>query len=342
MLRTLRTGFLFTGLALLLATGCGHKIKECKAGVVYKPSDVVARVNGQTMVWDQLEKRARNYLKEEVESNKIFIPSSGEEKALEFYRRKALTLFVNKTVLVDEAKRLHIEVSATERQKIVMEMESLLKERHLATSLDDFFKKSPLGEKETRREFEDGLLVDKVIQGSVRDKIAITDADREALAGEIIAKRKDAKNKADELRRKLQKGADFAMMMKECAAEDDKRIVAGDLGELQRGKVPDKAIEDAAFTQKLNEIGPVIEANRGYMVLKVTAHTAAKAAAGTTPAVPETAHVSSICVRMPPMLKSADMDRVVQGRKFDKSVMEFLKALRAKAQIETIYKDLAF
>ena len=342
MLRTLRTGLLFAGLALLLSSGCSRKIREYKPGIAYTPTEAVARVDGQKMTWEQVEKRARNFLKDETESRTLFVPQGGEEKALEFFRRKAITLFVNKTVMLGEAKRRGIEVSAADRQKFATELEGLIKERGVATSLDDFFKKSPLGEKDIRREFEDGLLVDKLIQEAVRSKIKVTESDREALVTEVIAQRKDAKLKADELRTRLQKGTDFATLLKDNTKGSDKRVIGGDMGELVRGRLGDKQIEDAVFIQKVNEIGPVLDTSRGYMLIRVTARTLGKPAFGVTPAVPESVHASFINVRSPPLLKGKDMDRVIQERKFGKELNDLLKSLRAKAKIETIYKDLVF
>ena len=341
-LRTLRTGLLLTGLTLLLASGCSRKIREYTPGIVYKPTEAVARVDGQKITWDQMDKRARNYLKDEVEAKTLFVPQGGEEKALEFFRRKALTLFVNKTVMMEDAKRRGIEVTPADRQKFVTEMEGLLKDRHIATSLDEFFKKSPLGEKETRREFEDGLLVDKLIQEAVRSKIVVAESDRESLTTEIIARRKEARQKADELRAQLLKGTDFATLLKDSTKGDDKRIIGGDMGEVVRGRLGDKQVEDSIFAQKVNEVGQVLDSSRGYLLIHVTSRTPGKAAVGATPAIPESVHASFINVRTPSMLKGKDMDRVIQSRKFDQELAELLKSLRAKAKIETIYKDLAF
>ena len=166
--------------------------------------------------------------------------------------------------------------------------------------------------------------------------------DRESLTAEIITKRKEAKMKADELRAQLQKGADFATLLKDNTKSEDKRVVGGDLGDITRGRLGDKQLDDAVFAQKINEIGPVLDNSRGYMLIKVTAHTAAKAAAGATPATPETVRASFISVRTPPMLRGKDMDRVIQERKFSRDLADLLKSLRAKAKIETIYKDLVF
>ena len=90
------------------------------------------------------------------------------------------------------------------------------------------------------------------------------------------------------------------------------------------------------------EILTVLDTARGFMIIHVSSHTAAKAAVGTTPAVPESVHASFISVRTPPMLKSKEMDRVLQERKFEKQLGDLIKTLRAKAKIETIYKDLVF
>ncbi len=336
----LRPCLLLMTLTMLLASGCDQKIKESKPGVVYKPNDIAVRVNGQKLTWDQMEKRARNYLKDETEAKTLYIPPGGEEKAMEFFRHKAITLFVNKTVLMDEANRRGLKVSAADRQKFVREMEGLLKERGMASSLDEFFQKSPLGEKETRREFEDGLLVDKLIQQGIRDTIVVVDKDREELTTEIIAKRKDARQKADALRAQLLKGADYALLSKEIASSEDKRLASGDLGELTRDKISDKQIADALFSQKVNEIGPVLETGRGYLLLRVTARTPAKGTAGAAGATPESVRASFISVRTPPLMKSKEMERVLQERKFNKTMSDLLLSLRSKAKIETIYKDL--
>ena len=342
MLRNLRSGLLFAGLALILVSGCSRKIREYTPGIVYEPNETVLRVSGQKMTWDQVDKRAHYYLKDEIDNKTLFIPQGGEEKALEFFRRKAMTIFVNKTLMLEDAKKRGIEVTPADRQKFITEMEGMLKERRIASSLEEFFKKAPLGEKETRHEFEDGLVVDKLIQEAVKSKITVTEADREALTTEIIAKRRDPNQKADELHTQLLKGADFATVLKDASKDAEKRIVGGDMGEVARGRLGDKQIEDALFSQKANENGPVLDTSRGYLIIRVASHTAAKAAAGATPAIPESVHASYINVRTPPMLKGKDMDRVVQARKFDKNLADLLKSLRAKAKVETIYKDLAF
>jgi len=338
-LRTVPVGLLVTGLFLALSTGCNRKLEPEKPGAKHRSNDVVARGDHHKLIWADLEKRAQSYLKDEMDSKTTVIPQGREEEALQFYRRKAVMLFVNKTLMYNEARRRGIQVSKEDREKSIKQIETILKGRGVA-SLEAFYKQSPLGEKETRREFEDGLFVDKLIETDVRAKIVVTDADRETLTREIVGLRQTAKKKIDDLRARLLKGADLASLLRENGGGDSKQVAGGDLGEIVRGKLADKAIEEAAFSQKVNEVGPIMENPRGYMLLRVTSHAAAKAATTTTPAVPETVRASFLLVRTPPALKTKDMDNLIQQRKFQDGLKELLKNLRAKAKIETIYQDL--
>jgi parvulin-like peptidyl-prolyl isomerase len=340
-IRSFHAALLMTALFLAMATGCSRKLEPEKPGAKHRSNDVVARVDHHKMVWSELEKRAQSYLKDELDSKTTVIPPGREDEALQFFRRKAVMLYINKTLMYNEAKRRGIQVTKEDREKSVKQIESLLKQRGV-DSLEAFYKKSPLGEKETRREFEDGLIVDKLIDADVRAKISVSDADRDALVREIVTLRQNAKKKVEELRGRLLKGADLTSLLREASGPDSKSVSGGDLGEITRGRLADKALEDALFSQKINEVGPVMDNPRGYMVLRVSSHTAAKAATATTPAVPETVRASFILVRSPPAIKAKDMDNLIQQRKYQEGLKEMLKNLRAKAKIETIYPDLVF
>ena len=332
-----QTGMIVSGLAaVVLFSGCSRKLVPEAPGAKHKDSDVVIRVDGKEMNWKDVELRARNYLKDEVDSHSLFIPPGREDEALQFFRRKAVMLFANKTVLLDEAKRRGIKVSEADRQASVKQFESLLKDRGFA-SMDDLFKKSPIGEKATRQEFEDGLYVDKLIDAEIRSKLTVTDGDRDRLTNEIITTRKAAKAKIDDLRAKLLKGADFATLARANSDDINNKNVGGDLGEFPRGRL-EKPFEDAAFSQKVNEIGPIVETRYGYHIIKVAAHTPAKAATATTPATPESVHASHILAKAP-TVSVRDMDVLIKRQKYDSGLKDLLVGLRAKAKIETIYSD---
>lgn len=337
MNRCLHSFTLLLGVSLLAAAGCSRKLEAEKPGMKHKPGDVVVRVDGHSLTWEDADRRAQSYLKDDVSTKGLLIPKEREEDALNFYRRKAVVLFVNKTVLSGEARRRGITVTDADRQAALKTIEPLLKAQGLS-SLDAFFKKSPLGEKETRREYEDGLHIDKLIGLEVTNKIVVTDADRDAISADIVAKRLEAKRKIDALRAQLVKGGDFATLARN-NSEDGSKQAGGDLGEFSRGRM-EKAFEDAAFSQRINETGPVVETRYGYHLLKVTAHTAAKAATATTPATPETVRVSHILIRTPPPVTGKDIDNLVRRKKYEVGLRNLLESLRSQARIETIYKDL--
>ncbi len=330
-------GCLVLGLTVLAAAGCNHKIVPEKPGTVHKLGDLVARVNGQEFTWQDMDRRAQNALRDEVAAKKLFIPRDRQEEALQFFRRQAVQIFVNKTVLLAEAKRRGIHVTDADRQTTLQQIDPFLKARGFK-SFEDFLTRSPMGEKITRHEFEDGLYVDKYIGEEVRSKIVVVDADRDKFVQDVTAQRHAAKRKADDTRQQLVKGTtDFAALAK----QNSESLISSDLGELTRGKM-DKAIEDVVFNLKGNEISPVLEVPVGYDIIKVTGRTAAKAATATTPAVSETLHASHVLFRAPPLQTAKSIDNAVRMRKYDEAFKALLHELRSKAKIETIYTDMVF
>ena len=77
-----------------------------------------------------------------------------------------------------------------------------------------------------------------------------------------------AKNKAEEVRKALLEGADFAQLASS-ASECASRTRGGDLGFIPRGREA-PAFEEAVYSQPIGEIGAVVESPVGYHVIKVT------------------------------------------------------------------------
>lgn len=74
----------------------------------------------------------------------------------------------------------------------------------------------------------------------------------------------------EDLKKQLDEGADFATLAKEHSACPSGTQAGGDLGEFTRGMMV-KPFEDAAFTQPIGEVGPVVKTDFGYHLIKVTA-----------------------------------------------------------------------
>ncbi|MBN2302207.1 MAG: peptidyl-prolyl cis-trans isomerase, partial [Lentisphaerae bacterium] len=94
--------------------------------------------------------------------------------------------------------------------------------------------------------------------------IATTEKDNETT-------RNEKKALAEKCRKELLEGADFQDIAKKYS-DCPSKTTGGDLGAFQRGSmVP--PFETAAFSQKINEIGPIVETRFGYHIVQVLSHT---------------------------------------------------------------------
>lgn len=126
------------------------------------------------------------------------------------------------------------------------------------------------------------------------------------------ATRKTKKSRAESLRKQVLGGIDFAKLAA-TASDDPSRTRGGALPVIQRGMMPDKVFETAAFNQKVGELGPVLDTRYGYVILQVQKRTPAK------------------------VLKLDEVKEkvrvIVTERKYQRVVQDYLNNLRAKAKI---------
>ena len=323
--------------------GCGKDGKKQAAQPGSKPSDpppnyVVALVNATPLSWAELDKRAMGYLKDDVDTNHLIIPTNRMDEAKEYFRRRAINAFVFKTVMMDEAAKQYIRLSDSDRQEGLRSLANSLKARNWTTN--DFFFKGPMSEANMRREFEDGMVIDKLLKLNVRNTARIDDKEL-THAIEVIGATNDLKRtKLDAVRKQLLDGANFEDVARN-VSEDPSAQKGGDLGEFARGKMV-KQFEDAAFTQKVGAIGPIVETMFGYHIIKVTAHTPAQAATASTPAIPETVRASHILIKRVPVDRS-QITESLRRSKFNMGVQKYYGELKAKAKVECyLYKDMTF
>ena len=110
-----------------------------------------------------------------------------------------IDIFIMSTVFKLEAEREGISITAEDRRQAEKRAEALLKT--LGMTLEDFFKSSALGfrEEAARKQFEDGIFIEKLLQVKVYDRIVIDDAEVEA----IIKEAKKEQNARAEIAQKL-------------------------------------------------------------------------------------------------------------------------------------------
>jgi peptidyl-prolyl cis-trans isomerase C len=83
----------------------------------------------------------------------------------------------------------------------------------------------------------------------------------------------EKKAKIEDLRKQVMGGADFAEVAKNNSACPSK-VTGGDLGEIKKGQTV-QPFEDAAFSQEINAIGPVVSTEFGHHVIQVLGRTPA-------------------------------------------------------------------
>ena len=81
------------------------------------------------------------------------------------------------------------------------------------------------------------------------------------------AKKEEARKKAQDLQKRLQKGDDFAILAKDFS-QSPSAAQGGDMGMIPRGKMP-QPFDDAAFALKPGEVSAVVETPLGFHLIKV-------------------------------------------------------------------------
>src|SRR5262249_49173300 len=91
----------------------------------------------------------------------------------------------------------------------------------------------------------------------------------EATPKTVTRTKDEAKKRAEEALKKPALGTPFEELVKQYSADATSRAANGAMGNFERGAMP-KPIADAAFALKVDEISRVVEAPRGYFILKRT------------------------------------------------------------------------
>lgn len=249
------------------------------------PAGTVAEVDGLKLTEDQLEqeyKRTYSFLKQNLTEEK-FKEESPKIKV------RLVNDFIAKALLQNEMKRRNIKAADKE---IDATIENMRKSMPPGTTLEDQLKKSQMTMERLRQETAMGIGVSKLVKQYGGDKLKPKDKDiREfykknqdkfkvpetARARHIlIAKAKtdddktkaEKKAKAEEVRKELLAGADFAQLAAKYS-DCPSKANGGDLGTFPRGQMV-KPFEDAVYSQKLKETGPVVETDFGYHIIQVT------------------------------------------------------------------------
>lgn len=306
------------GLVLLTTlTACKGKTKPVPAKTAagaLDPSMILVEVHGEKLTAGELDAQVRRAVAMRGGAN---LPP----EQLARVRAQLLGMFVTRAVLGEEAKQQNIEVTDEQRSNGIatitgklpdgMSLEDVLTQRYgmsretFVADLDKEIRIRNLLEAKAKEAPDPTDEEIKAFFEENRDKL---DKPESAHARHILiacpqaapeAERTEKKTRAESLQKRLVEGEEFAGIAQthsDCTTKQN----GGDLGTFPRGKMV-KTFDDAAFSQEINAIGPVIETQYGYHIIQVLERNQ-----------PETASLESAKARIEAILKNQRSSRIVK------------------------------
>ena len=244
--------------------------------------DVLARVNGEDVKKTEFDMLIKN-----MELGQGPIPAERRNEVL----RGALDRLITYTLLSQEVKARHIEVTDAEIEQRMKAMRSQF-------PTEDAYKKAltdrNMTEERLRADAKVDMGINKLMEAEVSTTPGASDAEAKAFyeknpdkfkQGESVrashililadqkadaAAKQQARAKIDGILKRVKAGEDFAELAKKFS-QDGSAQQGGDLNYFGRGQmVP--PFEQAAFSLKPGEVSDVVTTQYGYHIIKVTDH----------------------------------------------------------------------
>jgi len=249
---------------------------------------VIVTVNGTSLTADELESQVRQQLARMGGR----VPPQQLQSIMPRMKTQIVEQFVTVTLLKEESAKQKITVTDKEVQ---VKLDDLAKGLPPGMTLEKALQAQNMTIADLRGQIRDDTMVRKLLDGTLPKEFEVTDKEVSAFyeanksrmgtpesvrarhvlvsfePGDDDATKAAKKAEIDAIRKELlADGADFAKIA-EAKSDCPSGKKGGDLGTFQRGRMA-KQFEDAAFSQKTNKIGPVVESPFGYHVIEVLAH----------------------------------------------------------------------
>lgn len=269
------------------------------ASAAIDPKAVVAKVDGVTVTGAELEKELQGI---QMQAMRRGAPPEQLQMMMPQLRDSAVQNLVSKHVLLSAVAKAGIKISADE---LKVAQDDLLKTMPPGETLDAALLKAGVSRETFEKEMTEGLSIQKLMKDKIEaakaseaDAKEFYDKNPEQFArpksfsarhilvgfgGEVGAPADDAakaaaKKKAEDVIARLGKGEDFAKVCAEVSADPGSKDNGGLYENFPSGQMV-KPFEDACVNQKIGEVGPPVETQFGYHIIKVEKRTEA----GTTP-----------------------------------------------------------
>jgi peptidyl-prolyl cis-trans isomerase C len=279
-------------LALVLAAGCGKKEEQVVTPNPSMATEVAVWVDQVGITSGQIQKEASRLF--------LNVPKDVPPEQIPMIQMRVLQQAVDNLVVRQlvkgEMERSGVLISQDEVEKGKQDLQKGLGEGH---SLAMLVAEANLPIEELEANLRLDLFKNKVLKDQLQAAIeAVTEAAVKTyydenpkeftepegrLASHILvrvpadadeAAKTDARAKAEGIRKALLEGADFEKLageVSDCAS----RSRGGALGVIPKGREA-KSFEDAVYSQKIGELGEVVESPVGFHVIKATGEQAMK------------------------------------------------------------------
>jgi parvulin-like peptidyl-prolyl isomerase len=249
--------------------------------------NMVVEVNGIKLTQKQVDEKM-NVL---IAAIKNQVPPDRIEEVTRDLREKVIADFITRTVVNQEADKHNITASEDEVNATLSKLEKNLPED---MTLKAVLTQGGMSLEDMRNDIIFSVRTNKLMESQIKDdtkpsdeeiKKYYTDNKKQFSTPETVharhilmkADEKDDEKTKDEkkaiiegLRKQLLEGADFEKLAKENSSCPSGKK-GGDLGAFPRGRMA-KPFEEAAFSQKVNDIGPIVQTRFGYHIIQVLAH----------------------------------------------------------------------
>lgn len=281
----------------VMAVGCTEKESV---------DEVALSVNGAKLMQSKIDSDVAAILKAQGDK----IPAAQQEYAKQSFANQIAQSFIFEKVLIAKAKADGFTVTDADRKKREDEfLKAIAKMPDAPKTLEEYFKKFPLGEERARAEFENGILIDKLLKAEqakspakdysaeaqkMIDGIVAENAKAANAEGDALKKIKDLKAQLDKVSAKdlPAKFAELAKANSACPSS----AKGGDLGAFTHGQMV-KEFDEVAFKLPVNKVSEPVKTQFGYHLIMTTKKIPEVKAQGDKPAEPEKVQASHILIK---------------------------------------------
>jgi len=259
-----------------------------------KMPDVVAQVNGKKITKDELLTQAKQMQAQMAQASRgQQVPSLDEA----FYKQ-ILDGMVAQALLLEDAKAQGVSVSDDELKPQMAALRGRFPDE---AAYKKALEQEGLSENQLQEKLRQEALIQKYLGTKVFNQVAVTDqAAREfydknqdkmqrpervhlrhilirAEPNAAEADKQKAREKAEDLLKRIKGGEDFAKLAAESSDDTGSKVRGGDLSWMARGQA-DPVFEKAAFAlAKPNDLSDVVETQFGYHIIQLVERKAASA-----------------------------------------------------------------